>query len=323
LKKIGIVRGGGGEFCHGDPRAFTILGLDIEAEKLVALYSETEGHLGDMHRRAVAIIKGVCDRTRTVEPPPAEFIRSLGEGVEDAIIVANLGPDKKGKDWVVVVAGRQRTWGLRLWNEKVPAVERLEIPAEIRAFRNRAGIDAELTALSTNATSNVFVAMRPSQLADHAIMLREKKLTPGNIAIKIGAKDADHVALLCALGDCAPGVQRAVDAMRLPLSACAHLVKLPIGEQERRVARQLAGKSPSAKNKAAPVRAKTRSHKELAQVEGDARRASKNAGSETTAAQLLGFAAGLAFSQGKEPPPWARPLLKAAAKEAAAEEAGG
>lgn len=258
LEKIGIQRGGGAEPCHGPPGAFTVIGLDISAERLISLYPETNGKLGEAHMRAVALIRGVRDRTRTSKPPPPEFVAAVGAaGVVQRILVANLGPDKKGKPWVITVAGRQRNWATRLHNEKADPADVREVIAELRGFPNRAGIDAELAALETNAASNVFVAMSQSQMADHAVMLREKGIAPANIAIRVGAKNASHVALLFALAECGPEVQAAADADEIALAECVALAKLDLEEQARRVLRKKAGPTKKEKDAAAPPRPKT------------------------------------------------------------------
>lgn len=258
LEELGIQRGGGAEPCHGPPEAFSIIGLDVSAEKLVSLYPETKGKIGEAHLRAVALIKGVRDRTRTTNPPPPEFVAAVGAaGIVQRILVANLGPDKKGKPWVITVAGRQRNWATRLHNEKAVPSDVREVIAELRGFPNRAGIDAELTALETNAASNVFVAMSQSQMADHAVMLREKGISPANIAIRVGAKNADHVGLLFALAECGPEVQAVVDADKIPLAECPTLAKLGSEEQARRVLRKTAGPTKKEKDAAAPPRPKS------------------------------------------------------------------
>lgn len=258
LDAIGILRGGGAEPCHGPPEAFTIVGLDISAEKLIALYSETKGKPGEAHERARKLIMGARDMTRAddIDPPP-EFVASIGaEGIAQRIVCANLGPDRKGKPWVVTIAGRKRNVGARKWNGAHPA-DAVEMLAELKGFKNTATIDAELAALDLNSASNIFVGMRPSQMADHAAMHTAKGRPPAIVALKIGARDAEHVALLLALAECAPEVKASVDANVTPLADCRTLSTLPADEQARRIARKTAP-SRKAADAAAPPRPRAR-----------------------------------------------------------------
>lgn len=316
LDVIGIQRGGGAEPCHGPPESFTIIGLDITAEKLIALYPEKDGKVGEAHERARKIIRGVRDRTRAedIDPPP-EFVASIGaEGIVQRIVCANLGKDRKGHPWVVTVAGRKRNVGARKWNKGHPS-DAKEMLAEMRGFANKSGIDAELSALDINSASNIFVAMRPSQMADHAAMHAESGRPPATIALKIGAKDADHVALLLALAKCEPCVGAAVDADKLPLALAPTYATLTPEEQQRRAKRVMGGSGKAAKDSAAPPRAKTKAAPVLASYRAaiKARLPKEPPEDDVEQAivmQLEAFESGLAVAMGEKPPEWAQKFLE-------------
>lgn len=325
---LGIERGGGAEPCHGPPEAFTIVGLDKTAEQLLALYPETAGKIGEAHERARKLINGVRDRTRAddIEPPP-EFVASIGaEGIVQRIVCANLGPDKKGKPWVLTVAGRKRNCGARRWNKAHPA-DAVEMLAEMRGFTNKSGLDAELAALDINSASNIFVAMRPSQMADHAAMHNEAKRPLGVIALKIGAKSPEHVTLLLALAKCEKCFQDAVDADKMALSLAPTYAALTPEEQVRRVGRVLAGKGNAAKNEAAPARAKTRPAPVLASIERTVRASiPDNIGQDRNpdVERMQAYADGLRVARGGDPPAWAKKFHEASEDERkAARKKGG
>lgn len=262
------IRRGGGEIAVGPPEDFIIIGRDFTAEKLSALYPDESA----AHERARRIIAGIRDRTRTANDPPASFIASLRNGQEEPGKVANLGPDKRGKVRIVVVVGRQRNMGLRVWNRDNPA-RRWDFSGLVAPLKHnsKAGIDAELDAILSNAASNVFVAMPESGRADHAAMLAAKEMAHADIATAIGARDADHVRMLLDLAECCEAVHESVDSGRVPLSACADLKKHSHEEQARRVARRQAGPSRAAKNGAAQARAKSLPAHVIAKVESEIR----------------------------------------------------
>lgn len=303
LKDVGFRRAGE-EGISAPPEAYTIVGLDVSAEKLTALYPATSGREGAAHGRARAIIKGVRDHTRVVDAPPPAFVASLSIGVQEPVAVANLGPDKNGKVWVLVCRGRQRTMGLRALNKTLPPQSRLELPGRIKAFPNTKDIDAELTALEANAASNVFVAMRPSQSAAHATALAERGLAPANIAIRVGARDAEHVDLLLMLAKCVPEVQAAVDRDEIALAKVKTLHKLDPDEQVRRVTRQAAGANRNAQNAAAAPRAKTRPARVLVSLADTFR----DSGHIAMPARDVVLDV-LAYAAGGEPAEWLKPMV--------------
>jgi hypothetical protein len=311
LEALGIKRGGGAEPCCGPPEAFTILGLDITPERLAERYPDTSGKLAAAHERARKLIRGVRDRTRSDanDPPPDGFVAAVGAaGIVQRIIIANLGPDKKGKSWALIVAGRQRDWGARIWNKKAGPTEQIEMLAELRGFKNSATIDAELTTLDLNSASNVFVAMRPSQMADHAAMHSEAGRSDATIALRIGARDAEHVRLLLSLSKCSPEVQRQVDDNVLPLADCVNLALQAPEEQDRRVIRKTTGRGKNGKaaREAKDAAAPPRVHAVPAKILGAVADCFRD--TDGRIATVLDWAAG----KMKDPPQWIGEKIKMA-----------
>lgn len=264
LEALGVRRRSAGEESEGPPESYTIVGLDVSAERLLESYPDATSK-GDRtgHPRARAIIAGVRDQTRVAEPPPEWFVESVGHKQEEPIVVANLGPDRGGKTWLVVVRGRQRTMALREWNSRQKPENRRNLFARIEGLRHTAAINAELGALLSNVASNTHVAMRLSQKADHALMMRERGVPNASVAVHLGIADAAQVAHLLTLADCAAEVKEAVDAGRLALAEVSGYVKLDHDEQRRRVLRATAaGKGANgkgdreARDAAAPARQK-------------------------------------------------------------------
>lgn len=246
---------GGGETMVAYPEAFAIVGLDISAEDLLALYPDE----GKQHTRARAIILGIRDKTRVRKPPDRAFVATFRKGTEEPITLANLGPDHTGHVWIVVAKGRNRTMAQRAWNEANPRAT-WKILGFLKPFihNDAAGIDAELEALESNAVSNVFVAEVPSTKADRAVMLAAKNRSNSDIAISIGVRGAQEVIYLLTLAECHDDVKTAVDDGLLTLVQAGDLAKHPHEEQARRVARLRAGPSRAAKNEAAAPREKAR-----------------------------------------------------------------
>lgn len=302
---------GGAETIVGAPEEFTIIGSDISAEKLSALYPDES----KAHERARAIIRGVVDRTRTKGPPPDWFVASLSGGVTQFPTVANLGPDRKGRIWFPMVIGRQRNGGLREWNRRNPgnAHELTCVIAPLK-HNDKAGIDAELDALEANAESNVFVAMPDSGKADHAARLKSKGKADADIAGRIGARDAEHVKQLLALAECCEKVQAEVDAGHVLLADALVLCKLTPEEQARRVARKQAGNGKAAKDASAPPRAKTKPAAVLASWEATVRASVEGLPPRDAESPViirrLGFIEGLIAAQGKGIPEWAAKFVE-------------
>lgn len=309
---------GGAETIVGPPEEFTVIGADITAEKLSALYPDES----KAHARARAIIRGVVDRTRTKGPPPDWYVATFVGGVEEPPSAANLGPDKKGRIWFPIVKGRQRTMGLREWNRKNPK-EAHDLTCFLAPLKHNdaAGIDAELDALESNTVSNAFVAMPDSGKADHAARLKAKGRSVAEIVGRVGARDAAHVAQLLALAECCEKVQNEVDAGHVLLADALVLCKLTPVEQVRRVARKQAGNGKAAKDASAPPRAKTKPAPVLASWEATVRKSIDDASED--AAILRAYAEGLASAQGKAPPAWAMKFHEAADGERLAAKGGG
>lgn len=243
------------------PDKYTVVGVDIDADKLIARYKGSRGE-----KYAADVVRAVVQKYRTAGDPPEYFVRSLTGGVNEPIILTDLGPDAKGKSWAVVVDGRQRALGLRIVNERNvalrPALPRLQLSAVFRAFRREG---AGLAAALVKVTSNVRVARTFTQRAEDAMDLYARGVSPDDIAPLVEAKDATEVALLVWLHECAVEVKDAVDGGKLALAEVAALAKHSHEEQARRVARATAapkgenGKAAKGKrNAAAPPRPKSK-----------------------------------------------------------------
>lgn len=310
------IKRGGGESAEAFPEEFTVVGVDISAEALCALYPDK----GKMHARARAIVLGVRDKTRTAKAPTPAFVSTLRRGVRQTISLANLGPDTNGRIWIVVVIGRKRTLGLRIWNEANPE-KRHEIKGMLEPLvhNSKAGIDAELEALEANAESNVFEAMEESSKADHALMLSAKGRAPEDIVITIGARNVEHVGLLLLLAECCDEVKEAVDAGRIGIAEVADLAKHKHDVQRQRILRRLAGPNRANKDAASPPRPKARSAKTLEAMEAEVWQRTGGTTSYETAdrdaaialARLEGAAAGLAYARGGEAAQWLADALAA------------
>jgi hypothetical protein len=242
------------------PDKYTVVGVDVDADKLIARYKGSRGE-----KYAAEVVRAVVQKYRTAGDPPDYFVRSLTGGVNEPIILTDLGPDAKGKSWAVVVDGRQRALGLRIVNDRnaasKPPLPRLQLAAVFRAFkRDGAGLAAALV----KVTSNVRVARTFTQRADDVLDLDGRGVAHADIAPLVEASDAAEVALLVALAGCDVAVKDAVDAGRLGLAEVGALAKLSHEEQARRVTRATAapkganGKAArEARDKAAPPRAKS------------------------------------------------------------------
>jgi hypothetical protein len=232
------------------PDKYTVIGVDIDAAALIKRYVGTKGA-----QYAADVIGAVVQKHRTAGPPPPRFVRSLIGGVNEPVILCDLGADAKGKSWAVVVDGRQRVLGLRLVNESndaaKPKLPRLKLAGVFRAFAHSgAGLAASLV----KCVSNVHVSRTHSQRADDAVDLDGRGVGYDDIATAVDARDVAEVAILLSLAGCAPEVQAAVDAGQVALADVAELAKHDHAEQARRVARKTAGPSRAAKTDAAPAR---------------------------------------------------------------------
>lgn len=319
FERLGIGRSKEGALEY--PDKYTVIGVDIDADALIARYKGSKGE-----SYAGEIIRAVVQKYRTAKAPPGYFVNSLRGGVNEPIILTDLGPDKRGKSWAVVVDGRQRCVGLRTVNEEnasaKPALPRFKCPAVFRAFSHKG---AGLAAAMVKAVSNVHVAMTPSQKADDVLDLDWRGVGHEDIAHAIGARDTDEVASLLALAACCDAVKVAVDEGRYPLADVARckLHTLPEAEQVARIARATAAPKGAtdkaarkARDAAAPARAKTRPARVLASVEGELIRvtadAPDDAHPESPAARLRDAAAVIAWAKGGAPPPWLARFIESA-----------
>lgn len=248
--RLGIGRSQEGALDY--PTKYTVIGVDTDAAVLIKRYAGTKNA-----QYAADIIGAVVQKYRTAKPPPRYFVNSLTGGVNEPVVLCDLGPDAKGKSWAVVVDGRQRVLGLRIVNEENvaarPALPRLMLAGVFRAFAHKG---AGLAAAMVKAVSNVHVAMTPSQRADDAVDLNGRGVGLADIATAVGARDVAEVNLLLVLADCHEDVKVAVDTGKIGLAAVADLSKHKPEEQARRVARKDAGPGRAGKDAAAPPRVK-------------------------------------------------------------------
>lgn len=232
VKRLGFRRGGDRQFAA--PEGLTVIGADIKAHELKALYAGNEW--------SCKVIQALVDRRAEKGPPPAYFWKALRGGVTHAIHVVSLGIDTNGKEWIVVAEGRNRTLGLREVNieREQAADEPLEIEVQLVTLpRASDGIAAALRALDLKITSNVHVPMAPSDTADRVMELSDQGLPPASIAHKLGLREevADvEVPQYLALAQCVDEVRNAVDAGTLALAKCIRLAKKSEDAQRAAVA---------------------------------------------------------------------------------------
>jgi hypothetical protein len=300
--RLGIGRSKEGALDY--PDKFTVIGVDIEADTLIKRYKGTRGE-----RYAADVIRAVVQKYRTAGDPPDYFVRTLTGGVNEPILICDLGADVKGKSWAVVIDGRQRCMGLRIVNDRnkaaAPPLPALKVAACFRAFKHDG---AGLAAALVKVTSNVRVARTFSQRADDALDLDGRGVGHEDIGPLVEAKDAAEVALLLALASCVDEVKAEVDAGRIPLAQCASLSKCKPEEQVRRVKRTSAAsdgrrtrESEAARNAAAPKRAKTRRANVLLATAKEAQSTADEPGDDAAdIAMAKGIAAALAWAGGDD-----------------------
>lgn len=288
------------EGAKADPTVYTVIGVDIDAERLIAKYKGSK-----QHGYAEEVVRAVVQKYRTAKAPPASFVDLCRGGIHEPVILCDLGADAKGKSWAVVVDGRQRVMAARTINAERNGIA-LDVAAVFRPFkRATAGLDATLVKVASNCR----VPRTLSQRAEDAADLSARSVA--NIAPLVEARDDAEVKLLLALNECCDAVKESVDAGRTPLADCPALAKCDPAEQERRIARKAAGPSRKAQNGAAPPRAKTQPSKRIEAV------ADAFEDEDMRIAIVLRWAAGGV----KDPPKWLADILaKIKAGEKGAEE---
>jgi hypothetical protein len=272
LTEIGFERADGR--YRALPTDYTIIGgsgpNDRTAVQLDKLYPEDSAK----HRRARAIVAGCRDSLRAHRMPPPGFVETCRNGIIQDVIAADLGPDKSGRSWVVMIVGRKRIQSRRILDAEGAKAKPPEPPRLVHAviapfaINTREAFDMELRALEMNARSNVSVAMLPSEQAEHARMLADKELRAVDIVPRVGAHDVAHVAQLLALFACERAVQDAADARKLAPAEWEAYAKLDPIEQVRRIGRKLAGNGKAAKDAAAEPRPRALNAASLVAIEG-------------------------------------------------------
>lgn len=256
-----------GEGGQAPPEAYTIVGVDISAEDLKGRYKGTR-----REAFVCSIIDAAVQRQRTKGPPPAGFVNTLRGGVNTPILVCDLNRDgtkdakdeegkKCGRNWVIVIEGRQRTMGLRQINAENTGAPKLGLRCIYQSFPSEgAGLAAALVKIASGAR----VARTFSQRAEDATDLDNRSVAHADIAPLVEARDEEEVKMLLCLAKCIPEVQESVDAGVTPLALCKVLCAQSETEQARRVARKTSGGAGNAaptrgqQDAAAPPRPKAR-----------------------------------------------------------------
>ncbi len=285
----GLKRRGDGACGFADQ--YTIVDLDIGADALIARYKGTkrEAWIAD-------VVRGVVQRQRTAKPPDENFVRWLRRSRSiPAITIIDLGRDgtkdgweevdgkrrKAGKNWCVILDGRQRDMGQREVDKIEEEAGRPKRLLDCDYFVPSAKTPREDVVFYRVATA-LRVARSHSSRAEDAADLREQRYADEDIAGLVEARDVAEVETLIALHACCDAVKAAVDEGRYPLADVARckLNTLPEDEQIRRTSRSTAapkganGKAArGARDGAAKARAKTRPARVLASVEEELRRA--------------------------------------------------
>lgn len=245
-KRNGLDRVGDG--AEGYPDQYIVIGVDITAEALKARFKGTK-----RETYVCAIIDAAWQAQRTKKPPTRAFVELLRGGVEVPIIVSDLGRDgtldaweevdgkrkRCGKNWVVVIEGRQRVLGRRILDaeNKPKGIAKLKITCVYRVFGNKA---TALEATIVRCVTAGRVARTPSARAEDAAALRRSGMGLEDIAPLAEARDATEVEHLLCLDKCETEVKDAVDEGKILLAECKILATKSPEEQVRLVLRKTA-----------------------------------------------------------------------------------
>lgn len=220
IKAMGLASAG--DRLRGDPRAFTILDVDIPRADLLARYEgkPTEQALiaaVKQERRALAIAGE--------SPEFAAFCESCEGGVGTAIHFYRLKPDNEGREWRIVVDGNNRTAALRIVNgAREHAGQAPYSLLAIQAERPGSGDEAGKFAEEKHALANVRVRMLPSQSAEIAARFAARGMPAEGIRRYIdGNPSAEEVAALVILDGLCDEIKDACDAGRVRALQCAPL----------------------------------------------------------------------------------------------------
>lgn len=172
----------------GSPFSYVIVGVDIDADSLIAKFE------GDEEARAI-IRKGASDTARLRDPIPGWFTRNLETGKPKAIIVYQLIEDgADGKvSWPIVLDGRTRTFVMRkhvnAGKARGDASEKRVLEAEIKTYSKEKG--AGLWALRQKERANHFVPESLWVKAERAFDFAEDGVDKIRIADEIGMDFGD------------------------------------------------------------------------------------------------------------------------------------
>lgn len=233
---------------QGAPSLFTVIGLDVEATKLKGRYKGTAHEA-----RACELIDAAEQKRRVAKPPTAGFIETCRGGLITPVIVADLWPDKTGKSHALIMAGRKRRVSIDTLNAEPGAVP-LDMLGVVQTFR-KSGPRMHGTII--RAAENCRNPRSFSERAEEAADMMGQAFAVAYVIALVEARDDKELNDLLALHECCEVVKDAVDEGHVLLSACGFLAKQDFAEQERIVARRLAGNGKGNKDAAAPPRAKT------------------------------------------------------------------
>ena len=256
-KRNGLDRVGDG--ADGYPDQYTLIGVDITPEALKARFKGTK-----REAYVCAVIDAAWQAQRTKKPPTRAFVELLRGGVEVPIIVSDLGRDntldgweeidgkrkKAGKNWVVVIEGRQRVLGRRILDaeNKQRGIARLKIECKYRVFGTKS---TALEATIVRCVTAGRVARTASARAEDAAALKRSGMGLEDIVPLAEARDAAEVELLLCLDKCEDEVKEAVDAGKIALGECKSLSTKDPAEQVRLITRKTAVEPGTGRTKAA------------------------------------------------------------------------
>jgi hypothetical protein len=182
----GIAAERGGELWRMYPEKLTIIGLDISEEDLLARFPG-DGRVDENARAAIASCR---DETR-IGGPPAWFKNRLAmsEGLP-AVECFKLPPDTRGKIWVIVFKGRNRTLGQREINSGLKKAERQQVDIKLLPLRGEKKLSRQ-AALIAQAGSNSFIVPSLQTRAAYALEMQEERVGMDVIVTMLTTRNAN------------------------------------------------------------------------------------------------------------------------------------
>ena len=187
FKKSGLDRCGD-DLAEDYPEKFTIVDLDVPAEKL--------RHTFAGNALALEMIERARDTTRITGNVPAWFIAAGEDADFPAVEFVCIGPDSEGNVYNLILDGRQRVITRRIWNERRAAQRPKLPPSTIKGmphkFRKLEG--AGLSALITKASTGITVPPSLETRADRAAEFKGMSVKACDIAIRLGLPGGEDEA---------------------------------------------------------------------------------------------------------------------------------